>query len=507
MGDRLLALRAKLAQIVALKAQGNREFGQKETSSVMKACQTYGEMLSSMIQVEKEEGAEMFPLLDESERCAFESWKAVVFLNLAASNLKLEAYEGSRRCCNACILFINNPKLLLDDMGSEECDGGDIGEDCDVNEPVPETLCLIAAKALYRRSVCMWNLQKPEQKCLRGLRAALRIVPKESGLQNDLKKLESTILNKLSNEQKAKLEKNSDDSNSKAQNSKQEDVFFDAVVPFAELQGLQVNGGFCLKRKGMWNQSTTTACVYLPLNVLLDEFDGTKHCKNNQDKDKDKSASKVKDTDSSIYVPYGEYALDPKKIEIKLEKENVMISYDGFIKEHIVLEYNIIPNSQSGGSTWQLETIYDHKSVDPSLMSVFGKGELPPSHLVLHLVKKDSLEWYPGCEWWDRVFIDDEMIDTTTCKAEAGGGGEDIPQQAKDRAEREHARFTNLTKSEKEDELQGLSKMKKDMMNAVEKQKNEQDKSFEGVPVRREMIDALSSEFPNIAFSSKIGKD
>lgn len=44
-----------------------------------------------------------------------------------------------------------------------------------------------------------------------------------------------------------------------------------------------------------------------------------------------------------------------------------------------------------------------------------GEEDPPSVHLVLYLRKAPSVEWFPGCEWWDRVFADDEPIDTSVC--------------------------------------------------------------------------------------------
>lgn len=77
---------------------------------------------------------------------------------------------------------------------------------------------------------------------------------------------------------------------------------------------------------------------------------------------------------------------------------------------------------------------------------------------MLYLTKAKAVEWFPGCEWWDRVFIADECIDTLTCTVNTDCT--QLPPEARERAEKEHHRFTALSKQEKEKELFQLAKLK-----------------------------------------------
>ncbi len=63
-----------------------------------------------------------------------------------------------------------------------------------------------------------------------------------------------------------------------------------------------------------------------------------------------------------------------------------------------------------------------------------------------------------GCEWWDRVFVSDECIDTLTCTVSTDS--DQLPAQARERAQREHDRFSGLTTEQRQAELDHLGKMK-----------------------------------------------
>jgi len=86
-----------------------------------------------------------------------------------------------------------------------------------------------------------------------------------------------------------------------------------------------------------------------------------------------------------------------------------------------------------------------------------------PQILALHLHKSASLEWFPGCEWWDRVFPFDEPIDTLTCSIHTNI--DQLPQQAIQRADQEHQRFIHLPLELQEKELNHLLHSKQVIIN------------------------------------------
>jgi hypothetical protein len=79
------------------------------------------------------------------------------------------------------------------------------------------------------------------------------------------------------------------------------------------------------------------------------------------------------------------------------------------------------------------------------------------SFLILHISKAEPTEIYPGCEWWDRVFIGDEKIETLTCSV---GNISELPEHAIQRSHKEHARFCELPIEEQQRELDFLAASK-----------------------------------------------
>jgi len=295
----------------------------------------------------------------------------------------------------------------------------------------------------------------------------------------------------------------------------------DVVILHADvLEGMQVNGGKCAKRQGFWSQTVETCTIYIPLCLLCDGNGSSSGntCKTRVSTSAAAQASgdgtgagaKAK-VEQVVPLPLN---FQRGQLEVSLEKAEVRVDYCGEVVLHSVLEYNIAASprqkaekgaaagtSSSAASTWTLESPYTERRIASSGEVIYHKDG-PPSHLALHVTKIPSLEWYPGCEWWDRIFVDDEAIDTTLCKVDAGSL-RDLPTEAVARAQQEHLRFTAQSKSDQQNELDGLAKMKNDFSVALEKHEQQQRAGLAEQEGRAEMLDAMSVEFPHIFFGTK----
>ena len=534
----------RLKTIQLIKQRGNKEYARCERSDYAKSAVTYGELIQEMMDFEKVydwqqwDSEKVREIFDREQLESFEALKPVAFLNLAAANLKLQSYEGCRRCCNAALIFINKPTLKLVDMGAED-EEGDVTKDVELLEPVRLDLCALAAKALYRRSYSIYSMlfQTSGQRqsstqfgsaatrmktalltALDGVNLALRIIPQDktagelgvaTGLHKDLLALKQTLLNEGQDPSSSDMP---DDAPSETRalntvaslNTVAERECM-AVLDTYILEGLQVNGGQCARRQGFWTQTIDTCTVYLPLQLLCNPESASHPILRNMD-------TKLK-SKQELLVPLP-ISFQASHLEVVLGKAEVQVSYNGETVLHSVLEYNIYAPSKgksantgkgdglsSSCSTWTLESVYSERRAAASGKVLTG-GEDPPSHLVLHLQKIPSLEWYPGCEWWDRVFVDDEAIDTTTCKVDAGSV-QLLPTEALQRAAQEHRRFTDQTPERQQVELADLARMKKTVAEAVAQHEQEQERGLRTEPEREEMLNALNTEFPHIFFGTK----
>jgi tetratricopeptide (TPR) repeat protein len=142
--------------------------------------------------------------------------KATVFLNLAASNLKLKNTEGALKCLHVVIQFCNNPNLLVCEMNSTD-------DHVVLNEPVTPCMTYIAIKALYRRGCCFMDT-KNYQKAYQDFLNASRLSPKKDDL-----------IERLLNESKTKLMAN-------------------------KRSAIMSNGGKCWLRNGLWSQTVQEVC-------------------------------------------------------------------------------------------------------------------------------------------------------------------------------------------------------------------------------------------------------
>ena len=337
--------------------------------------------------------------------------KVTLFLNLAASNLKLDNFDGARRCCNASILFSNKPQLKLEDMGVED----DLNNvDIEVLQPVNEARVQFIVKALFRRGKCLLGLNllsKSRSDLLLGLSLlrSAKIVNKDE-MEDDLKACLDDVEKCISREKELSSIVENDNSDWKVNNTDHFSV--EKMIqsfPFS----IMVNGGFCMMRQAAWSQSVPDATVYIPLSLFATIADQI-----------------------STELP----KIDNKtKWRVEFEPHALTVKYYGNLIFYENLEHNIVPSQ----CLWMLE---DH-----------SKSSVQQA-MVLYLHKATSLEWFPGCEWWDRVFPTDEPIDTLTCSI--GTDVSQLPDNARQRAHKEHGLFEDLDPSAQRCALEHLQQSK-----------------------------------------------
>jgi hypothetical protein len=66
---------------------------------------------------------------------------------------------------------------------------------------------------------------------------------------------------------------------------------------------------------------------------------------------------------------------------------------------------------------------------------------------------------FPCFQWWDRVFTEDEPIETSCCSV--GGDVSQLPIEARERAQRESNRFEGLSEEARGLEMAAMAKAKK----------------------------------------------
>lgn len=460
-----------------LKKAGNDQYLEQDFEA---SCVTYGKVLNEMMSMEQQSEA---PLGSE-----FDKLKSVLFSNLAAANLKLHDYEAVRRCCNASIVFINEPTLPMLDLGLEDRNDDNVLDNTSLKEPVADDCCSRAAKILYRRAYALNKMAStPEalNAVHEGLVRAHSLLPTDKQIQV----LSGEVLKRMSavSTGKAKRAAEAEDS--------QKGRFFKVEIN-PEKEGLIVNGGPCLKRKGHWSQSVESATVFLPLTHFLCTLEELS----------DRGAT-ICGIDGSMTIAVKE-SVSKAELTVTMERGGVYIDTgpsgetDVPQRHYLPLEYFIDPST----STWQLDSLYnqdnlvDENSTSAHSSSLRTLGSLPPSHLVLHLSKVSSVEWFPGCEWWTAVFVGDEAIDTASCTV--GTDTRQLPDSAVARAEREHRRFVELGETEKREELEEIMRMKRETVEAVEGEERALQRALAQYPERAEMLGALSAEFPGVFFSA-----
>ena len=353
------------------------------------ACGKYAEAIEALMALED-------IAQSNAEEGQLNILKISLFSNLAASNLKLDNHEGCRRCCNAALVFCNKPSLRLDELGVEE----DLMQDVTLLQPVSPGHISLASKILFRRSKCQIEaglLLEAEF----DLKEALRHAGESSSsteIRNELK----IVSTKLSTSP-AVLDKSAPNitSEEKTETRSPQQLWLELFRSHSselDTSDLTVNGGPCFERKGLWSQTTCDASIYIPLLLLLELYEAD-----------------LKETNTTQPL-----AINDKKfpIDVKFSTQDIRIFYNEVPIVSELLEYNIVPSD----SIWMIEDLLDRTLSNsycnnPSI-TLSNKGEA--THLCLHVHKAAPLEWFPGCEWWDRVFRNDEAIDTLTCSVGSG---------------------------------------------------------------------------------------
>lgn len=501
-----------IEELQRLKHSGNSEFIKNTEAGYKQSCLIYGQVLSGMMEYEDSIRNKSS---SETSSGAFSLLKPTIFLNLAAANLQLGGLEACFKCCNAAALFINNPDFLLDEMGLGE-NSEDISDlskaGIPIKEPVLPGMQSLAEKALYRRGKCLiemgglhvvnaakdlyavLRISAPSSTQLqRAVRSALQSIEKEknqsycgtttiatsvSGVSDSDDHVSTTsATSTVFSSSSRMLNKNRVSKSAKLKNRNN-------TSHRTTLQEMTVNGGFCLRRRGNWAQSVRDATVYFRLDELI-SFPRRINEKYTDCNDQDSELEEVDDFRNS------------RDWKVEFDVDTIVIKYrDEYLLLPQCLEYNINVSS----SLWMLE---DFSTTELPPTGRLSARSDEPTHLVLYLSKAPSVEWFPGCEWWDRVFVDDEPIDTSTCSIAPGSYHDELPPEARLNADLYHARFTKLSVTEQTAELSYLSQGKKDLYDASRTLDDTEATAYSEEPEREEMVNALRAEFPKIFFTSK----
>ena len=383
------------------------------TSSLSLACTTYARCIEKMLQLEDNEF-----IYDDN----FHMLKATLFLNIAIANMKLNSFEGCCRCCNVVIAFCNNPTMKLSDMGIDD----DMTMRITIIEPVIPAYVNIAVKALYRRGKCLQGSGYLEQ-ALFDFDTADRVSPNTKCITDSIIELKN-ILN-TNTDVKNTINTNTDINN----NTDTMDNSFlssSSSLSSQEKSEMTKNGGPCWLRIGYWSQTIKEARVYLPMKDLI-KFSSL--------------CDDGKFPSSLLLASSWKVEFEQMQVSIYIAKPLPSSSKECVFQES--LEYNINVKD----SLWMFET--------------YGSSKFN-NYLVLYLTKTPSLEWFPGCEWWDRVLVDDEPIETMTCSIDTDIT--QLPPQAHEKAQKEYDRFSSLSLEAQQLELSSLSLAKKTFWEASE---------------------------------------
>lgn len=174
-------------------------------------------------------------------------------------------------------------------------------------------------------------------------------------------------------------------------------------------------------RRGRWSQTVDEVTIYIPVDLILPLSSNPR-------------PGEIPSATTSNSIGGG---IERKKFDVRIQSTRVCIRslVDPSSEfSDIVLTRRILPQK----STWYLT----------------------PGWLVLQLHKApltdDELDAVAvGGEWWDRVSEGDERIETLSCSV--GADVDSLPQHAKVRAAREHARFQRLSEREQREELEALA--------------------------------------------------
>jgi hypothetical protein len=245
---------------------------------------------------------------------------------------------------------------------------------------------------------------------------------------------------------------------------------------------LTTNGGHCWLRRGYWSQTVADAVVHLPLALF-----------------KGRHAADAATTHDDFVVR--------QQWKVEFRRMAVVVTFQPPSSGAASPGSSSCSNSSSsggGGGAGKAVTLpLEHIIVSSECTWTLDRvGDRP--FLVLHLSKDPSVEWFPGCEWWDRVCAGDEAIDTMTCTV--GADTVQLPPEARAAAERESRRFTDLSAAQRREELDRLTRAKQGFAEAERRTRaaaDEEDAAACEVPERGEMLEKLREAFPSIDFRAK----
>lgn len=237
-------------RIKALRESGNWELSKGNSifpdddciAHYKKACEHYNQLVALLVEFEQS---------DERMEDLEPNIRAATFSNLAAANLRLDNYPGCFRLCNICLLFCNDPNLLVSDVTDDE--SSDV---CFNKNP----LCAkIAGKALFRRGVCQQQLGKLSS-ALSSLEEAHMIFPRDIDIKEHIAQVKKMI------EENASNETITDDEEDGGK-------YWDEILKIYPT--LVQNGGRCLHENGVWSQNIESARILFPVKYLsLNSNDG-----------------------------------------------------------------------------------------------------------------------------------------------------------------------------------------------------------------------------------------
>jgi hypothetical protein len=109
-------------RIRSLKQRGNNLYRQSsrektllgKESLLKEACLQYGKALEEMMKLEGQDQSS-----DPISQDDVTVFKQQLFLNLGISNYSFDNWTECQRCCNAAMVFCNEPDLLLSDLGRD----------------------------------------------------------------------------------------------------------------------------------------------------------------------------------------------------------------------------------------------------------------------------------------------------------------------------------------------------------------------------------------------------
>jgi tetratricopeptide (TPR) repeat protein len=362
--------------------------------------------------------------------------KATLFLNIAIANMKLSSYEGCCRCCNVVIACCNNPTMKLSDMGIDD----DMTLRITIIEPVIPAYANIAVKALYRRGKCL-EASGYLDEALCDFDTANRILPNTKCINDSINEINSILSRRtiVENTTYTKTDMNT--------NTDSIDNNYLSLLSLSPEEKIEVtkNGGPCWLRLGYWSQSISESRVYLPMIDLI------------------KFSSQVEDGKfpSSLLLS-SSWKVEFEQMQISIYLCSSPSSSSSKTTKECIFQENLEYNINIKDSLWMLESYGSSTNINKV-----------NNYLVLYLAKVSSVEWFPGCEWWDRVFIDDEPIETITCSIDTDIN--QLPSQAREKAQKEYDRFSSLSVEAQQLELSSLSLAKKSFWEASEKTKEAAD--------------------------------